>query len=89
MWCSKSPTTAWTSTGAYSFSIAAAAFRSVVSLTSNGTKRARRPRDASASSSRRVFSDVPEPSSTSVSAPATSAISPARATRIERSARVG
>ena len=48
--------------------------RSVSSLTSKGTKRGACPRRANASSSRRVFSDVPEPSSTSVSAPVRSAI---------------
>ena len=47
------------------------------------------PARASASSSSRVFSDVPDPSSTSVSAPLAAAISSARASRIARSARVG
>ncbi len=62
---------------------------SVASDTSKGTNRCSVPAPAKASSSSRVFSDVPEPSSTSVSAPVSAAISPARAARIARSARVG
>ena len=58
-WCSKSPTTAWTRMPAYSRDTAAAASRSVCSLTSNGTKRSRVPASRSASSRIRVFSDVP------------------------------
>ena len=53
----------------------AAASRSVCSLTSNGTKRVIVPASRSASSRMRVLSEVPEPSSTSVSAPVTAAIS--------------
>ena len=86
---SKSPTTAWTATPGYSVATAAAADRSVVSSTSKGTKRRSAPRRWKASSSSRVFSDVPEPSSMSVSAPERAAISPARATRMPRSVRVG
>ena len=48
--------------------IAAAAPRRVGSLTSKGTKRRSSPAARSASSRSRVFSEVPEPSSTSVSA---------------------
>ena len=69
--------------------IDAAAARSVASLTSNGTKRARRPASAKASRRRRVFSDVPEPSSTSVSALVRDTTSAACATSIPRSVRVG
>jgi hypothetical protein len=47
------------------------------------------PAERNASSNKRVFSDVPEPSSTSVSAFVTCAISSDRAARIERSVRVG
>jgi len=67
----------------------AAASRSVCSLTSNGTKRVIVPASRNASSRMRVLSEVPEPSSTSVSARVTSAISAARSTRIARSHRVG
>ena len=60
---------------AYSRDTLAAASRRVCSLTSNGTKRSRVPASRSASSRIRVFSDVPEPSSTSVSALVSSAMS--------------
>ena len=69
--------------------MAAAASRSVVSLTSNGTKRVSVPADCNASRSNLVFSDVPEPSSTNVSAFVTCAISSDLVARIERSVRVG
>ena len=61
-------------TPGYSSATAAAASRSVCSLTSKGTKRSSVPASRSASSSSRVFSDVPEPSSTSVSALVSSAM---------------
>jgi hypothetical protein len=86
---SKSPTTACTATPGYSAATAAAAERRVVSSTSKGTKRRSAPRRAKASSRSRVFSEVPEPSSISVSAPDRAAISPARSTRMPRSVRVG
>jgi hypothetical protein len=86
-WDEKFPTTAWTSMP-YEAATSAAASRSTSSLTSRGTNRRSVPAAAMASRSSRVFSDVPEPSSTSVPAPARAAISPAEATRIERSARV-
>ncbi len=85
----KSPTTGWTSMPAYSFSIAAAASCSVRLLTSKGTNRRSDPASRIASRSTRVFSDVPEPSSTRVSAPEARTISLARASRIARSRRVG
>ena len=68
-WRSKSPTTAWTSTPGYSAATWAAASRSVASDTSNGANVRRRSARWNASSRMRVFSDVPEPSSTRVSAP--------------------
>ncbi len=83
------PTAPSTRTLGKASAIAAVASRSVGSATSNATNRCRRPVAASAASSRRVFSEVPEPSSTSVSAPLSAAISVARAPRIARSARVG
>ena len=73
-----------TSSAGYSRASLSALARSVSSLTSNGTNR----RGASASSSSRVLSDVPEPSSISVAASVSSAISSAYRSRIERSARV-
>ena len=69
--------------------MSAADARSVASLTSKGAKRRSVPSLASASSSTRVFSDVPDPSSTSVSARVRAAMSPACSSRIERSVRVG
>jgi hypothetical protein len=65
------------------------ASRSTDGSTSKGTKRRSVPAARSAVSSWRVLSDVPLPSSTRTSAPAAAAISPARAARIARSARVG
>ena len=66
-----------------------AAATSAGSLTSTGTyvRSVRAARSASISS--RVFSDDPEPSSTSVAAPLSAAIWPAADCRISRSARVG
>jgi hypothetical protein len=61
----------------------------VPSLTSSGTNRRRLPASRNASSNKRVFSDVPDPSSTSVSALDRAAMSRACAARIERSHRVG
>jgi hypothetical protein len=58
-------------------------------LTSTGTKLRSVPAARSASSSSRVLSAAPAPSSTSVLAPVAAAISPATATRMDRSARVG
>jgi hypothetical protein len=68
--------------------MSSAATRNVSSLTSNGMKRVSDPFPAMASSSSRVFSEVPDPSSTSVSAVAVSTISRALRARIARSARV-
>ena len=87
-WCSKSPTMAWTSMPSYSDATASLAFRSVTWSTSKGMNPRRWPAEDMAFSSSRVFSDVPEPSSTNVSAPK-AATSPACAERISRSRRVG
>jgi hypothetical protein len=54
-----------------------------------GTRRSREQAAAIASSRRRVFSELPNPCSTNVSAPEISMISFARSDRIARSARVG
>jgi hypothetical protein len=62
------------------------AWVSALSLTSTGTYVSS---PVSASIRYRVFSEEPEPSSTRVRAPVAAAISPARAIRISRSARVG
>ncbi len=73
----------------YSPRIDVAAERSVLSLISKGQKRCSCPARANASSSTRVLSDVPEPSSTRVSAPDASTMASASARRIVRSASVG
>ena len=73
----------------YSPAMAAAAVRSVDSLTSKGTKLSSLPASRSAERSTRVFSEVPEPSSTSVVAPDIRTISSAWARRISRSLLVG
>ena len=54
-----------------------------------GNEATQRARAGERVEQQRVFSDVPEPSSTSVSAPVRSAIAPARSARMLRSARVG
>ena len=87
--CSKSDTTARTSSPGYSPSRACAAATSAGSLTSTGTYVRRVPAERSASISSRVFSEYPDPSSTRVPAPLSAAISPAVQCRISRSARVG
>ena len=73
----------------YSSARAVAASHRVVSLTSRGTNRSRRPLDCMASSSSRDLSHVPAPSSTRVSASELWAMSLAWASRMDRSARVG
>ena len=87
--CSKSPTIGSISTPGNSPAIAALASFSTAGSTSNGTNRRSVPAACSARSSRLVFSDVPLPSSMSVRAPVTAAISGARSVRIARSVRVG
>ena len=82
---SKSPTTPCTSIPGYSSAIAAAASRRACSDTSNGTNRRRCPASTIASSRRRVFSDDPEPGSTSVFAAVSVATSSARSARMIRS----
>jgi hypothetical protein len=61
----------------------------MLASTSNGTNLRNAPPSRSASSNTRVFSEVPLPNSTNVSAPVTDAISAARDRRISASARVG
>ncbi len=73
----------------YSRWMAEPAALSTPASTSNGMNRRSDPLSRSASSSMRVFSEVPLPSSTSVSAPDAAAISAERARRICASARVG
>jgi hypothetical protein len=86
---SKSATTACTSSPGYWAATAEPAARTADSLTSTGTYRRSVPAADSASSSSRVLSEEPEPSSTSAVAPDSAAISAARSLRIARSARVG
>ena len=74
-WRSKSPTMACTPIDGYRVAIASALARSTSSLTSRGTNRSSVPAAASASRSISVFSEVPAPSSTSVLAPVSAAIS--------------
>jgi hypothetical protein len=63
--------------------------RTVASLTTNGMNRASCPDAAKASSKVRVLSDVPDPSSTMVSAPLAAAMAAASARRMPRSVSVG
>ncbi len=65
-WCSKSPTTAVHLYSRVFDGDRAAVSRRACSDTSKGTNRRRRPASTMASSSSRVFSDEPEPGSTSV-----------------------
>ena len=69
--------------------MAEALVASVGTLISKGTNRRNGPVAARASRSRRVLSELSEPSSTSVSAPLQRAISASWATRMARSRRVG
>ena len=69
--------------------MASAATARVVALTSRGQNRRSCPVAVKASRSNRVLSEVPEPSSTRVSAPERAATSADRASRIARSREVG
>ena len=81
-WRWKSPTTAATSMPGQRSAMARHDDHSISSLTSNGAMRRSVPASRSASIRSHVFSDVPEPSSTSVSAPVMGAMSSACSVRI-------
>lgn len=83
------PTTPATSIPGYSSATASAVARRVGSATSKGTNRRSCPVAVMASSNSRVFSDVPAPTSTRVSAPVMAAAAQACSARIARSVRVG
>jgi hypothetical protein len=85
----KSPTMPCTCTPGYAEATAATVSASALADTSSGVNAARLPCPCSPSSSSRVLSEAPEPSSISVFAPVTAAISPHRSASTARSARVG